>query len=191
MGDETGVGVGDVASTVILSPAGGLLRTWDESNETTLWSVRLTPLLFSRQGSGLLGRSRREERRFFEAGLLVPNRQTLMLQGRFPTGKPMTARCSWTDRCSAWNQPPPSRWTLRSTTSNPAVTGTTTAFQWRVPGVGEGGWDAPTKPHCLCRSTRRRRQSGNVIETAPSPLHPKCGRRTAFPARRVRLCGRR
>jgi len=86
MGDEPAVEAGDIASTVMLSPCvGGLLRTWDGSNDTTLWSVPDADFLLSRQGSGMLGRSLREEGRFVESGLLVPDRQTLMQRGRFPT----------------------------------------------------------------------------------------------------------
>lgn len=57
-GDEPPVEVGDIASTVMLSPCvGGSVRTWDESDNATLWSVPDADFLISRQGSGLLGRS--------------------------------------------------------------------------------------------------------------------------------------
>ena len=40
MADEPSVEAGDTASTVMLSPCvGGLLRTWDGSNDAHLWSV--------------------------------------------------------------------------------------------------------------------------------------------------------
>lgn len=49
MSGEAAVEVGDIASMVMLSPCvGGLLRTWDESNGTTLWSVPETDFLRSR-----------------------------------------------------------------------------------------------------------------------------------------------
>ena len=58
--NEPPVEVGDVASTVMLGPCvGGLLRTWDESNDATLWSVPDADSLLSIQGTGLLGRSLR------------------------------------------------------------------------------------------------------------------------------------
>lgn len=86
MGDEPALEIGDIAATVMLSPCvGGLLRTRDESNGTTLWSATEADFLLSRQGNGLVGRSLREEKRFVESGLLVRDRQTLMIQGRFPT----------------------------------------------------------------------------------------------------------
>ncbi|MFN8089273.1 MAG: hypothetical protein U0R81_09935 [Mycobacterium sp.] len=172
MGDETGVGVGDVASTVILSPCvGGLLRTWDESNETTLWSVPDAGFLLSRQGSGLLGRSRREERRFFEAGLLVPNRQTLMLQGRFPTqtndgsmqldGSMLSLEPATAPADSAIDD-------FRTLLSQ-AIRHCISSGEFLV--LEKGGWDAPTKPYCLFVAVQE--DGGNrvnVIETAPQPL---------------------
>lgn len=62
MGDEPALEIGDIAATVMLSPCvGGLLRTRDESNGTTLWSATEADFLLSRQGNRLVGRSLREE----------------------------------------------------------------------------------------------------------------------------------
>lgn len=165
------MGVGDIASTVILSPCvGGLLRTWDESNETTLWSVPDASFLLSRQGGGLLGRSLREERRFFEAGLLVPNRQTLMLQGRFPRqtddgsmqldGSMLKLEAATAPADSAIDD-------FRNLLSR-AIQHCISSGEFLV--LEKGGWEAPTEPYCLFIAVEEDGKWVNVIETAPQPL---------------------
>ena len=171
MGDEPAVEVGDIASTVMLSPCvGGLLRTWDESNETTLWSVPDADSLLSRQGSGLLGRSLREEGRFIESGLLVANRQTLMLRVRFPTqaddgsvqldGSILKLEPATAPKESAIDD-------FRTLLSQ-AIRHCISSGEFLV--VERGGWDAPKEPYCLFIALEDDGHRVNVIETAPQPL---------------------
>ena len=169
--DEPAVEVGDIASTVMLSPCvGGLLRTWDESNETTVWSVPDADFLLSGQGSGLLGRSLREEGRFVESGLLVPNRQTLMLRGRFPTqtddgsmqldGSMLSLEPAASPRESAIDD-------FRTLLSQ-AIRHCISSGEFLV--VEKGGWDAPAEPYCLFIAVEEDGHPVNIIETAPQPL---------------------
>ena len=171
MSDEPAVEVGDIASTVMLSPCvGGLLRTWDESNGTTLWSVPDADFLLSRQGSGLLGRSVREEGRFVEAGLLVPNRQTLMLRGRFSTQTDdgsMQLDGSIV-RLEPATAPKESAIDDFRTLLSQAIRHCISSGEFLV--VEKGGWDAPSEPHCLFIAVEEDEQRVNVIETAPQPL---------------------
>ena len=171
MGNEPPVEIGDIASTVMLSPCvGGLVRTWDESNDATLWSVPDAASLLSGQGSGLLGRSRREEGRFIESGLLVPNRQTLMLQGRFPTqtddgsmqldGSMLRLEPAAAAKESAISD-------FRTLLSQ-AIRHCISSGEFLV--VEKGGWEAPTEPYCLFIVVEEDGQQVNVIETAPQPL---------------------
>lgn len=168
--DEPALEVGDTASTVMLSPCvGGLLRTWDESNETTLWSVPDADFLLSRQGSGLLGRSVREEGRFIESGLLVANRQTLMLRGRFPT---RTDDGSMQLDGSMLRLEPvgaPKEYAIddfRNLLSQ-AIRHCIAHGEFVV--VEKGGWDGPREPYCLFIAVEEDGQPMNVIETAPQP----------------------
>ncbi len=171
MGNEPPVEIGDIASTVMLSPCvGGLVRTWDESNDATLWSVPDAASLLSGQGSGLLGRSRREEGRFIESGLLVPNRQTLMLQGRFPTqtddgsmqldGSMLRLEPAAAAKESAISD-------FRTLLSQ-AIRHCISSGEFLV--VEKGGWEAPTEPYCFFIVVEEDGQQVNVIETAPQPL---------------------
>jgi hypothetical protein len=58
---------GDSGTTAMLSLcAGGLLRTWTGAG-SRLWSVRDADFLRGIQGTGVIGRSVREYRRFREA----------------------------------------------------------------------------------------------------------------------------
>lgn len=170
-GDEPTVEAGDIASTVMLSPCvGGLLRTWEESNAASLWSVPNADFLLSRQGSGLLGRSLREEGRFIESGLLVPNRQTLMLRGRFPTqaddgsmqldGSMLRLEPAAAPNESALDD-------FRALLSQ-AIRHCLSSGEFLV--VETGGWDAPTEPYCLFIVVEEDGHQLNVIETAPQPL---------------------
>jgi hypothetical protein len=173
MGDEPTVEVGDIASTVMLSPCvGGLLRTWDESNGTTLWSVPNADFLLSRQGSGLLGRSLREEGRFVESGLLVPNRQTLMLRGRFPTqtddGSMQLDGSMLSLEPAAAPKDPRSTIDDFRTILSQAVRHCISSGEFLV--VEKGGWNAPPEPYCLFIAVEEDGQRVNVIETAPQPL---------------------
>lgn len=169
-GDEPAVEVGDIASTVMLSPCvGGLLRTWDESNGTTLWSVPDADVLLSRQGSGLLGRSVREEGRFIESGLLVSNRHTLMLRGRFPTrtddgsmqldGSMLRLEPAVAPKESTIND-------FRNVLAQ-AIGHCIADGEFLV--VEKGGWDGPDEPYCLFIAVEEDGQRVNVIETAPQP----------------------
>ena len=169
--DEPAVEVGDIASTVMLSPCvGGLLRTWDESNVTTLWSVPDADFLLSRQGSGLLVRSLREEDRFVESGLLVTNRQTLMLRGRFPTqtddrsvqldGSMLRLEPAAAPTDSAIDD-------FRNLLSQ-AIRHCISSGEFLV--VEKGGWNAPAEPYCLFIAVEEDGQRVNVIETSPQPL---------------------
>ena len=171
MADEPSVEAGDTASTVMLSPCvGGLLRTWDGSNDAHLWSVPDADFLLSRQGSGLLGRSLREEGRSIESGLLVPNRQTLMLRGRFPTqaddgsmqldGSMLRLEPAVAPNGSAIDD-------FRTLLSQ-AIRHCISSGEFLV--VEKGGWDAPTEPYCLFIAVEEGGHQLNVIETAPQPL---------------------
>lgn len=170
-GDEPPVEVGDIASTVMLSPCvGGLLRTWDESNSASLWSVPDADFLLSRQGSGLLGRSLREEGRFIESGLLVPNRQTLMLRGRFPTqaddgSMQLDGSMLQLEPATAPNE---SAIDDFRTLLSQAIRQCISSGEFLV--VEKGGWDAPAEPYCLYIAVEEDGQRVNVIETAPQPL---------------------
>jgi hypothetical protein len=171
VGNEPPVEVGDIASTVMLSPCvGGLLRTWDESNDATLWSVPDADSLLSRQGAGLLGRSLREEGRFIESGLLVPNRQTLMLRGRFPSladdgsmqldGSMLRLEPAVTPNESAIDD-------FRTLLSQ-AIRHCISSGEFLV--VEKGGWDAPPEPYCFFIVVEEDGHQLNVIETAPQPV---------------------
>lgn len=171
VGNEPPVEVGDIASTVMLSPCvGGLLRTWDESNDATLWSVPDADSLLSRQGSGLLGRSLREEGRFIESGLLVLNRQTLMLRGRFPSqaddgsiqldGSMLRLEPAVTPNESAIDD-------FRALLSQ-AIRHCISSGEFLV--VEKGGWDAPPEPYCFFIVVVEDGHELNVIETAPQPV---------------------
>lgn len=171
MGNKPPVGVGDIAYTVMLSPCvGGLLRTWNESNDATLWSVPDADSLLSTQGSGLLGRSLREEGRFIESGLLVPNRQTLMLQGRFPT----QADDGSMQLAGSMLQLEPAVAPTKSALDNfrtllsQAIRHCISSGEFLV--VEKGGWDAPAEPYCLFVLVEEDGHQLNVIETAPQPL---------------------
>jgi hypothetical protein len=77
---------GDPATAAMLSLyAGGLLRTWTEAGSSRLWKVREADFLRGIQGTGVIGRTLREDRRFREAALLSDDSGTLILQSRFPT----------------------------------------------------------------------------------------------------------
>jgi hypothetical protein len=171
IGDEAAVEVGDIASTVLLSPCvGGLLRTWDESNGTTLWSVPDADVILSKQGSGLLGRSLREEGRFLESALLVPDRQTLMLRGRFPTRADdgsMQLDGSMV-RLEPAAEPMESTIDDFRTLLSQAIRHCISSDEFLV--VEKGGWDAPREPYCLFIAVEEDGQRVNVIETAPQPL---------------------
>jgi hypothetical protein len=58
---------GDSGTTAMLSLcAGGLVHTWTDAG-SRLWSVREADFLRGIQGTGVIGRTVREERRFREA----------------------------------------------------------------------------------------------------------------------------
>lgn len=168
--DEPALKVGDIASTVMLSPCvGGLLRTWNESNDTTMWSVPDAEFLLSMQGSGLLGRSVREEGRFIESGLLVSNRQTLMLRGRFAAqaddgsmqlgGSTLRLQPEVAPMVSAIDD-------FRNLLSQ-AIRHCISRGEFLV--VERGGWDGPQEPYCLFIAVEEDGQWVNVIETVPQP----------------------
>lgn len=170
-GHEPPVEVGDIASTVMLSPCvGGLLRTWSGSNAASLWSVPDGDFLLSRQGSGLLSRSLREEGRFIESGLLVPDRQTLMLQGRYPTQADDGSMQLYGSilRLEPAAAPTESMIDDFRTLLSQAIRHCISSGELLV--VEKGGWDAPTEPYCLFIAVEEDGQPMNVIETAPQPL---------------------
>jgi hypothetical protein len=171
MGDEPTVEVGDIASTVMLSPCvGGLLRTWDESNGTALWSVPDADFLLSRQGTGLLGRSLREEGRFVESGLSVPNRQTLMLRGRFPTQNDDGSMQLDGSMVKLEPAAAPTESAIDDfrTLLSQAIRHCISSGEFLV--VEKGGWDVPTEPYCLFIAVAEDGHRVNVIETAPQPV---------------------
>ena len=76
---------GDSGTIAMLSLcAGGLIRTWTDSGSSRLWSVQEADFLREIQGTGLIGRTLREEGRFREVGMLFEESGTLVLQSRFP-----------------------------------------------------------------------------------------------------------
>src|SRR5882757_9205865 len=76
---------GDGGTTAMISLcAGGLLRTWTDAG-SRLWSVREADYLRGIQGTGVIGRTVREDRRFREAAWLSSDGGALILQSRFPT----------------------------------------------------------------------------------------------------------
>lgn len=170
-GGEPAVEVGDIASTVMLSPyVGGLLRTWDESDGTTLWSVPDADDLLSQQGGGVLGRSLREEGRFVESGLLVPNRQTLMLRGRFPTRSDdgsLQLEGSML-RLEPASAPAGSAIADFRNLLSRAIRHCVSSGEFLV--VQKGGWDAPPEPYCLFIVVDQDGSRVNIIEAAPQPL---------------------
>jgi hypothetical protein len=84
MGEDFPLAAGDTAMPAMISLcAGGLVRTWTDS-DSSLWRVQEAEFLHDVQGTGVIGRTLREERRFREAALLSEHRGsgTLIVQSR-------------------------------------------------------------------------------------------------------------
>jgi len=149
--------------------AGGLLRTWTDAG-SRLWSVREADFLRGIQGTGVIGRTVREDRRFREAAWLSSDGGALILQSRFPTkvegdsleieAKVLTlepadevAGSVYDDMRSILKQ------SIRYVIAN---------NEFLV--VEKGGWDAPDEPFCLYIVVAEDDGLVSVIETAPEPL---------------------
>jgi hypothetical protein len=166
------VEAGDVASTVILSPCvGGLIRTWTESGSTQLWSVPSAGFVLANQGTGVLGRTSRQEGSFQESGMLVADRQTLMLRERFPTEQDADG----TMRIPGYMvNLEPAREPLESTFDDfvqlltQAMGHSQAASEALV--VELGGWDVKPGPYCLFVETEEQGVRINSFQTAPAPV---------------------
>lgn len=168
---EPPVHVGDTASTVQLSPCvGGLVRTWDETNSSRLWSVPDADFLRSNQGVGLLSRTLREEGRYREAGLLVESSPALMLQGRFPTQDDdgSVSLAGSIIRLEPAGEPSASAYDDFRAVLTQAVRHCIESNEYLV--VEGGGWDAPAEPYCLFVVVADEGGPVNVIEAAPAPV---------------------
>jgi hypothetical protein len=87
MGEDFPLAAGDTAMPAMISLcAGGLVRTWTDS-DSSLWRVQEAEFLHDVQGTGVIGRTLREERRFREAALLSEHRGSgvcSQLSAQFP-----------------------------------------------------------------------------------------------------------
>jgi hypothetical protein len=171
MGEDFPLAAGDTAKTAMISLcAGGLVRTWTES-ESRLWRVQEAEYLHSVQGTGVIGRTLREERRFREAALLSEDSGsgTLIVQSRFPT----TAGDSGFEieanvlRLEAARETTGSAYDDVRSLLEQAIHHVLVQNEFLV--VEKGGWDAPSEPFCLFIVIAEEGGAVSVIETAPEP----------------------
>lgn len=166
------VAVGDVASTAMLSPrVGGLIRTWTESGSTCLWSVPSADFVLASQGVGVLGRTSKAEGSFQEAGMLVADRQILMLRQRFPTARDADGNAhipGYVINLEPTSEP-----------SEPVVDEFMRLLQQAIEHVRvadealvveRGGWDRQSGPYCLFVELEQEGVRINSIQTAPQPV---------------------
>lgn len=166
------VEVGDVASTVILSPCvGGLMRTWTESGSTHLWSVPSAEFFLANQGVGVLGRTSRKEGSFQESGMLVEDRQALMLRQRFPTEQDADGNMripGYMVNLELAREPSESVADDFVQLLTQAMGHVQTAEEALV--VELGGWGTQPGPYCLFVETEQRGVRINSFQTAPQPI---------------------
>jgi len=149
--------------------AGGLLRTWTGSGTSRLWSVHEADVLSSIQGTGVIGRTVREEGRFREVGILFEDSGTLILQSRFPTkgdgdhlhfeSPVLTLEPAGDIAHSVYDD-------VRALLSQ-AIRSALSHNEFVL--VELGGWDAPFEPYCLFILTTEDEGLVSMIETVPDP----------------------
>jgi hypothetical protein len=84
---EPPVGAGDVMHTVLIGlPIGGYLPLWHE-NAISYWRLTDPVAVRTRLGIGIESRTEIDNRRFREAALFTPERNTLFLTDRFRNGQ--------------------------------------------------------------------------------------------------------
>ncbi len=161
---------GDIGESAMLSLcAGGLLRTWTDSGPPRLWSVVESDQLRGIQGTGVIGRTLREERRFREAALLYAETGVLMVLTRFPTrddGESVQVEANWFKLGPA-DEVKGSVYDDVRTVLAQAIRHALANNEFLV--VEKGGWDAPTEPFCLHIVVAEGDDLVSVIETAPEP----------------------
>jgi hypothetical protein len=161
---------GDSGTTAMISLcAGGLLRTWTDAG-SRLWSVHEADFLRGIQGTGVIGRTVREDRRFREAAWLSDDSSALIVQSRFPTkvegdsleiaAKVLTVEPADEVAGSVYDD-------VRSILMQ-AIRYVIANNEFLV--VEKGGWDAPDAPFCLFIVVAEDDGLVSVIETAPEPL---------------------
>ena len=169
MRDDISLQAGDVIETAMLSLcAGGLVRTWTDS-ETRLWRVQQAERLHSLQGTGVIGRTLREEKRFREIGLLCEARGTLMLQSRFPVqadGESLALEANVL-KVEPADDADPSVVDDVASLLRQAVHHAVARNEFFLAEMG--GWDAPSEPFCLFIIMADDDSAVSVIETAPEP----------------------
>lgn len=170
MTQNPGIELGDIATTAQFSLcAGGVVRTWTDDGSSRLWSVADAERLRDLQGTGTIARTLREPGRFREAGLLVKDRQVLMLQSRFPdradddtlSAEGVMLRLGQADVQADTVFEDVHRVLSR------AVAHCVQADEFLV--VELGGWDAPAEPYCLFLVVTEDEELLSVIEAAPAP----------------------
>lgn len=171
MDDNFALRAGDTAVTAQLSPCvGGLVRTWADGGEPQLWSTPDAEWLLQAQGTGHIGRARREDRRFREAGMLSERSGTLMIQGRFPvkTDDDNYSIEANMVRLQPADQPNETVFDDFRALLARAIQHCLRSNEYLV--IELGGWDAPQEPFCLF-AVIADEESGSVsvIETAPDP----------------------
>jgi hypothetical protein len=149
--------------------AGGLLRTWTEPGSSRLWAVQDADFLHGIQGTGVIGRTLREERRFREAGMLFEDTGTLILQSRFPLeveGDNLEIEAHVVTLEPAGEVAVPVYDDVRSLLAQ-AIRHVLANNEFLV--VETGGWDAPFEPYCLFIVIPEGDDIVSMIETAPEP----------------------
>lgn len=163
-----GVEPGMTLTTTMISPvAGGLIRTWTET-ESRLWSVEDPDGLSATMGRGLIGRTALPDNRFREVALLNPDAGTLVIQGRFATGSGQSVQVEANIfQLAAPVRPEANPWTeLKEFLSTAAVSAAARGEFW----VAElGGWDAPHEPYCFVGVLDDGDGPVSLIEAAPAP----------------------
>jgi hypothetical protein len=171
VGEDFPLAAGDTAKTAMISLcAGGLVRTWTDS-ESRLWRVQEADYLHSVQGTGVIGRTLREERRFREAAMLSEDNDsgTLIVQSRFPIA---AEDGSFEIEANVLRLEPARETTgsvyddVRSLLEQ-AIHHVLAQNEFLV--VEKGGWDAPIEPFCLFILIAEEGGAVSVIDTAPEP----------------------
>ncbi|MEH3033101.1 MAG: hypothetical protein PGN07_03440 [Aeromicrobium erythreum] len=170
MSDDTPLQVGATARPVQLSPCvGGVVRTWTDDGTTGVWSSPQATWLADVQGTGWIGRTQREERRYREAALLSDD-GALVVRGRYP----LAGQGGTTSMEASVLALEPARAPtgdvmadLRALLAR-AVRHCVASGEFLV--VERGGWDAPQEPFCLFALVEGPREGRvSVVETAPDP----------------------
>lgn len=163
------VSIGDTAETAQLSPCvGGLVRTWTNGS-SHLWSTPDADWLLGVQGTGMIARTLREDRRFREAALLVEDTGTLLVHPRVPvtTESDTVQMQANAVRLEPAGDPRKTVFDDFRALLTRAIGHCIGNDEFLV--VEQGGWDAPTEPFCLHIVVAEDDRAVSVIETAPAP----------------------